>query len=103
MPLWVLWWNALQLLRPAFSRLSTFLWFATAVAGFAVRTEYFGVTSIVRALNLKSGCYGNLIKHMHSSAVRINDLNALWARAVCKLFPSPCLLYTSDAADEEDS
>ena len=89
MPLWVLWWNALQLLRPAFSRLSTFLWFATAVAGFAVRTEYFGVTSIVRALNLKSGCYGNLIKHMHSSAVRINDLNALWARAVCKLFPSP--------------
>ena len=36
MPLWVLWWNALQMLRPAFSRLRTFLWFATVVAGFTV-------------------------------------------------------------------
>jgi len=89
MPLWVLWWNALQMLRPAFSRLRTFLWFATAVAGFTVRTEHLGVTSIVRALKLNAGCYGNLIKHMHSSAVRLNDLNALWTRVVLKLFPSP--------------
>jgi hypothetical protein len=70
MPLWVLWWNALQMLRPAFSRLQTFLWFATTVAGFTVRTEHLDVTSIVRALKLMPGCYGNLIKHMHSSAVR---------------------------------
>src|SRR5450755_382719 len=89
MPLWVLWWNALQMLRPAFSRLQTFLWFATTVAGFTVRTEHLGVTSIVRALKLMPGCYGNLVKHMHSSAVRLNDLNALWTRVVLKLFPSP--------------
>ena len=89
MPLWVSWWNALQMLRPAFSRLQTFLWFATTVAGFTVRTEHLGVTSIVRALKLKPGCYGYLIKYMHSSAVRINDLNALWTRVVLKLFPSP--------------
>jgi hypothetical protein len=57
MPLWVLWWNALQLVRPAFSRLRTFLWFATAVAGFTVRTELLGVTSIVRALKLRAKCY----------------------------------------------
>ena len=57
MPLWVLWWNALQLVRPAFSRLRTFLWFATAVAGFTVRTELLGVTSIVRALKLRPKCY----------------------------------------------
>jgi hypothetical protein len=88
MPLWVLWWNALQMLRPAFSRLQTFLWFATTVAGFTVRTEHLGITSIVRALKL-IGCYGSLIKHMHSSAVRLNDLNALWTRIVLKLFPSP--------------
>ncbi len=31
MPLWMPWWNAIWLLRPAFSRLRTFLWFATAV------------------------------------------------------------------------
>jgi hypothetical protein len=39
MPLWLLWWNALQMVRPAFSQLRTFLWFATAVAGFTVRTD----------------------------------------------------------------
>jgi hypothetical protein len=59
MPLWVLWWNALRMLRPAFSRLPTFLWFATTVAGFTVRTEHLGVTSIVRALKLDAGCYSS--------------------------------------------
>ena len=45
MSLWMPWWNAIWQLRPAFSRLRTFLWFATAVAGFTVRTELLGVTS----------------------------------------------------------
>ena len=89
MPLWVRWWNALCMLRPAFSRLPTFLWFATTVAGFTVRTEHLGVTSIVRALKLDARCYSKLIKNMHSSAVRLDELNALWTRVVLKLFPSP--------------
>jgi hypothetical protein len=59
MPSWLLWWSALQMVRPAFSRLRTFLWFATAVAGFTVRTELLGVTSIVRALKLRPKCYEN--------------------------------------------
>ena len=49
MSLWIPWWNAIWRLRPAFSRLRTSLWFATAVAGFSVRTELLGVTSLVRA------------------------------------------------------
>jgi hypothetical protein len=49
MALWIPWCNAIWQLRPAFSRLRTFLWFATAVAGFTVRTELLGVTSLVRA------------------------------------------------------
>jgi hypothetical protein len=39
MSLWIHWWSVIRLLRPAFSRLQTFLWFATAVAGFSVRAE----------------------------------------------------------------
>jgi len=89
MPLWLLWWSALQMVRPAFSRLRTFLWFATAVAGFSVRTELLGVTSIVRALKLKPNCYENLIRNLHSSAVRLDELNALWTQAVLRLFPNP--------------
>jgi len=89
MPLWLLWWSALQMVRPAFSQLRTFLWFATAVAGFTVRTELLGVTSIVRALKLKPHCYERLIRNLHSSAVRIDKLSALWTQAVSRLFPNP--------------
>src|ERR1700694_1289687 len=89
MPLWTLWWNALQMLRPAFSRLSTFFWFATTVAGFTVRTELLGVTSIVRALKLDPRCYGRLVQHMHSSAGRVDQPSALWTQVVLRIFPNP--------------
>ena len=55
--LWAIWWNAILVLRPAFSRLRTFMWFVTAVAGLTVRLELLGVTSIVRALNLRPRLY----------------------------------------------
>jgi len=89
MSLWICWWNAIWLLRPAFSRLRSFLWFATSVAGLTVRTELLGVTSIVRALKLHPRFYYALLEHFHSSAVRLDVLAALWARVVLRLFPDP--------------
>lgn len=89
MSLWMLWWNAIWMLRPAFSRLQTFLWFATAVAGLTVRTDMLGVTSIVRALNLMPRCYNPLDDFFHSSAVKLDQLTALWTRLVLRLFPQP--------------
>ena len=61
--LWGIWWNAILLLRPAFSRLRTFMWFVTAVAGLTVRVELLGVTSIVRALNLRLSLYTKMLDH----------------------------------------
>jgi hypothetical protein len=87
--LWGLWWNAILLLRPAFSRRRTFMWFATAVAGLTVRVELLGVTSIVRALNLRPGLYTKLLNHFHSSGIKLDRLTALWTQAVLALFPSP--------------
>jgi hypothetical protein len=80
--LWGIWWNAILFLRPAFSRLRTFMWFATAVAGLTVRVELLGVTSIVRALNLRPGLYTKLLDHFHSSGVKLDQLSVLWAQAV---------------------
>ena len=85
--LWVVWWNAILLLRPAFSRLRTFMWFVTAVAGLTVRVELLGVTSIVRALNLRPRLYTKLLDHFHSSGVKLERLSALWAQVVLQLFP----------------
>jgi hypothetical protein len=87
--LWAIWWNAILLLRPAFSRLRTFMWFVTAVAGLTVRVELLGVTSIVRALNLRPRLYTKLLAHFHSSGIKLDRLSALWAQAVLQLFPSP--------------
>ena len=89
MSLWLHWWNAILLLRPACSRLRTFLWFAAGVAGITVRTELLGVTSIVRALQLRGRFYCKLLNHFHSSAVKLDELAALWAQAVLRLFSDP--------------
>jgi hypothetical protein len=89
MSLWLHWWSAIQMLRPAFSRLRTFLWFSTAVAGITVRTDLLGVTSIVRALALKPRFYGPLLDLFHSSAVKLDQVSALWTQAALRLFPAP--------------
>src|SRR5207244_4888995 len=86
--LWAIWWNAILVLRPAFSRLRTFMWFVTAVAGLTVRVELLGVTSIVRALNLRPRLYTKLLDHFHSSGIKLDRLSALWAQVVLQLFPS---------------
>jgi len=89
MTLWTAWWNAIWLLRPAFSRLRSFMWFATVVAGLTVRTELLGVTSIVRALKLRPALYNKLRDSLHSDAVQLDRLSALWTQAVLRLFPDP--------------
>lgn len=88
MTLWLHWCDAICLLRPVFSRLRSFLWFATAVAGLTVRTDLLGVSSIVRALALKPLLYDRLLDHFHSTAVKADALVALWTRVVLKLFPA---------------
>lgn len=87
MSLWFFWWNAIRQLRPAFTRLQTFLWFVTTVAGLTVRTEHLGVTSIVRALNLDPRHYNSLVRHFASSAIKLDQLTALWTKLVFRLLP----------------
>jgi hypothetical protein len=92
MQLWSTWWSVLWLLRPGFSRLRTFLWFATAVAGFTVRTDLLGVTSIVRGLKLNERFYTALLESFHSSAIKLDRLTALWTQIVLRLFPGVLLV-----------
>src|SRR5215813_3463404 len=81
--------TAIQSLRPAFSNEITFMWFSIVVAGMIVRTDLLGVTSIVRALNLRPELYHALLRLFHSTAVKLDRLTALWAHTVLLLFPSP--------------
>ena len=88
MKLWTLWTEIVRELRPAFTRERTFLWFSIALAGFCCRKDIVGVTSIVRALGLKSTCYMSLRLMFHSNAIDLEYLALLWAHLVIKIHPS---------------
>jgi len=85
--LWIYWWDAIVLLRPACSRTRTFMWFALCVAGLTVRTEHMGVTSIIRALGLRGRFYDNLLDAFHSRAIKLDKMTALWSQIVLQLLP----------------
>lgn len=87
MHLWLQWCTVIWELRPACSRLRSFLWFAACVAGITIRTDMLGVTSIVRALGLKEKCYDRLLDALHSSAIKIDKMTQLWAKTVLRFFP----------------
>jgi hypothetical protein len=65
------------------------MWFTTVVVGMMVRSDLLGVTSIIRALNLRPKLYDPLRKHFHSSAIKLDQLATLWTRTVQRLFSNP--------------
>jgi hypothetical protein len=84
--LWLAWWRAVQHLRPACHRSTTFLWLALVLAALCLRPDLAGVTSLVRSLGLLDGCYHSLLHFFHSDALPVADLTACWLRAVRSLF-----------------
>lgn len=72
-------------LRPAFSRSITFLWFFIALAGIIARKDMNGVTSIIRALGLKSIYYDRLLDFFHSSSVNHSLLAQVWLKLIIKV------------------
>jgi hypothetical protein len=70
--------DLLQSLRPVFSRQAAFSWFIIAFAGFLMRTDTYGVSSIVRALCLAPLRYPCLLHFFHSSAWDIPTLLFHW-------------------------
>jgi len=87
MMLWLSWWKMVRQLRPAFSRETTFLWFALCLVGLSIRPDFRGVTSIIRALGLKEVFYDRLLDLFHSKAVRVGLLAALWCYLILTLLP----------------
>ena len=84
--LWSAWWQAVQLLRPACRRQTTFLWLAVVLAALVLRPDLAGVTSLVRSLGLCDACYYNLLHFFHSRALPAEALTHAWLQAVFRLF-----------------
>ena len=85
MALWMIWWNVVRGLRPAFSRKRTFLWFCVSLAGTCIRSDLAGVSSIVRSLGLKGKYYDRLLDMFHSNAIDLDYLAQLWTSIMMKV------------------
>jgi hypothetical protein len=83
---WLAWLRAVQSLRPACARSSTFLWLIVVLAAFCLRPDLAGVTSLVRALGLSEGSYYCLLHFFHSPALHLDLLTQLWQRTLLRIF-----------------
>src|SRR5881628_3614955 len=84
--LWLAWLRALQPLRPACSRTTTFLWLVLVLAALCLRPDLAGVTSLVRSLGLSDASYYCLLHFFHSPALNLERLTQLWRQTLQHLF-----------------
>jgi len=68
----------LVFMRQAFSRRATYCWFVIVFVGFILRSDTFGVSSIVRALTLAPENYICLLHFFHSTAWNVEGVMAIW-------------------------
>ena len=87
MKLWSEWWRWCAPLHEACARTRTALWMYVVVAGFCVRQDLWGVTSLVRALGLQAACYDRLLDFFHSAALDVDKLTRLWTALIVKRHP----------------
>jgi hypothetical protein len=84
--LWLAWLRAVENLRPACARATTFLWLTVVLAGLCIRPDLGGVTSLVRGLGLSGASYYCLLHFFHSNALRLDTLTLLWRQTLERLF-----------------
>lgn len=60
--------------QSVFTRRAAFAWFVVVFTGLALRTDWLGVTSIVRALELSPALYPHLLHFFHATSWKGEDL-----------------------------
>lgn len=87
MSLWEHWWVMVADLRSAFHRTRTFYWFVMVIAGYTVRGDLAGVSSLMRSLGLNDFCYDRLLDFFHSKGVCPDVLARRWVMTVLSRMP----------------
>lgn len=72
---------------PCFSRQAAFEWFVVIIAGFMVRADTLGVTSIIRALALKPSLYHCLGHFFHADSWKWDTVFEAWAKTAAAKAP----------------
>jgi hypothetical protein len=82
---WLAWQRAVNLLRPACARNTTFLWMTLVLAAMCIRPDLGGVTSLVRALGLSPDSYYCLLHFFHSDSLNPDKLTLCWRATLERL------------------
>ena len=75
-----------------FSNGESFRWFVCVVIGMIVRIDNLGVSSIVRALNIRHSSYESILHFFRAKSWNLSELRKVWIRIVM----SVGLLYRVD-------
>ena len=84
--LWTAWLRALQCLRPACARTTTFLGLGVVLAALCLRPDLAGVTSLVRSLGLSAPTYYCLLHFFHAPGLDLEGLTQCWHQGLLRLF-----------------
>ena len=76
--------NQLSSFKSCFSRSAAYRWFVVVIVGLLARTDFLGVTSIIRCLAISPSRYESLLHFFRSDAFSIQDLRQTWLRLVSK-------------------
>ena len=73
--------------RPCFSRKATFSWFVTVIAGFMIRSDMLGITSVIRDLSLNPALYNSMEHFFRADSWEWEDIFTTWARTISSHAP----------------
>lgn len=79
--------DILNRFRTCFSRKAAFDWFVILVAGFLLRSDQLGVTSVIRDLALRPEIYESMLHFFRSSAWSAERLRSCWMETVLHCAP----------------
>ena len=86
MTLWNTWMDLVNKLKSSCSHKRTFMWMIVVLMGFTIKSDFWGVTSLARAVNLLPNYYTCMLNFFHSNAVNLELLKQLWVNIVFKYF-----------------
>ena len=72
----------LSAFKTCFTRTATYRWFVVVIVGLMTRTDFLGVTSLIRCLGIHPGRYESLLYFFRSDAFSTKTLKNTWFQAV---------------------
>ena len=95
----------LSAFKTCFTRTATYRWFVVVIVGLMTRTDFLGVTSLIRCLGIHPGRYESLLYFFRSDAFSTKTLKNTWFQAVLhdhRLTPEPFFLAMAQSSQRKD-